>query len=153
MKLILAPLMFSVACIAYQNRDKIADQFNAAYPANPAKAAALQRCANDVKSFNRLDADDRQYCYRQYVQEPSVDGAGVIPAAVPVTVYPYNPSHLPANDIRRQEANDSYLQERMLAAAASRPVTRIQTSASPQRMTVALPYKTEHHVSPTSLAR
>jgi hypothetical protein len=38
--------MFSVACIAYQNRDKIADQFNAAYPANPAKAAALQRCAN-----------------------------------------------------------------------------------------------------------
>jgi hypothetical protein len=151
MKLIILPLMFSVACIAYQNRDRIAEQYHAAYPVDPAKEAALERCASESKGFNRLDGDDREYCYRKYIEKGSV-AAAPVPAPVPVTFYPYSPSHLDANDIRRQEANDNYLQESMIKAAAARPITVIQTPASsPQHTTAANLHRliVNHHVSPT----
>lgn len=110
MRLIMVPLVFSVACLAYTHRDKIIDQYTAAYPADPAKEAAMQQCIEHNKNFNRLDADDRQGCYRKYLP-PTANpaGAGAIaasPSGAPY--YPYSPSHLPGNDIRRQEANDSY---------------------------------------------
>lgn len=55
MKLILLPLFCSLAIIGFENRDKIMDQYNAAYPSDPAKAAALARCIGQNPNFNRLD--------------------------------------------------------------------------------------------------
>ena len=72
MKLILLPLAFSVAYIAYENRDRIIDQYMAAYPVSPAKEAALARCISETADFNRLDGDDRQSCYRKYGVAPAV---------------------------------------------------------------------------------
>ena len=103
MKLVMFPLIFSVAVIGFENRDKIIDQYNAAYPADPAKAAALQECISHNKSFNRLDGDDRQACYRQYI--PAMP---VAVAPTPSPSYAFNPSNLPGNDIRREQANDGY---------------------------------------------
>lgn len=128
MKLILLPLMFSVACIAYQNRDKIADQFNAAYPVNPAKEAALQHCLVANPSFNRMDADDREQCYRQGLGSTS---DAIAAAPTPSAYYAYSPSHLAANDIRRQQANDAYLQASIIQAAAARPIVIVTTSYRP----------------------
>jgi hypothetical protein len=103
MKLVMLPLVFSVAVIAFTNRDKIIDQYNAAYPSDPAKAAALQECISRDKYFNRLDGDDRQACYRQHMP---VTPIAVAPSAGPQ--YAYSPSGLPGNDIRREQANGGY---------------------------------------------
>lgn len=128
MKLVMFPLMFSVAVIAFTNRDKIIDQYNAAYPSDPAKAAALQECISHDKSFNRLDGDDRQACYRQYVR--------AIPVAVAPTPNPYyafNPSNLPGNDIRREQANDGYHSPVVHAAQADpEPAPRHATAPGAQ---------------------
>jgi hypothetical protein len=110
MRLVMVPLVFSVACLAYVHRDKIIDQYTAAYPSDPAKEAAMQQCIEHNKNFNRLDADDRQACYRKYLPATatSVAPAPITAGPSPVPYYPYSPSHLPGNDIRRQEANNGY---------------------------------------------
>jgi hypothetical protein len=128
MKFVLTPLMLSLAFIAYQNRDKIADQYYAAYPTSPAKEAAIQRCLVTNPNFNRMDADDRQQCYREYLESAPV---AIAPAPAPSPYYAYSPSHLAANDIRRQQANDAYLQASMIQAAAARPVTVVATPYHP----------------------
>jgi hypothetical protein len=125
-KLIILPLMFSAACIAYQNRDRIADQYYAAYPASSAKEAAIQHCLATNPDFNRMDADDRQQCYRE-----NLGSAPVAAAPTPSPYYAYNPSHLAANDIRRQQANDAYLQATIIQAAAARPVVVVATAYHP----------------------
>jgi hypothetical protein len=102
------PLVFSIACLGYVHRDKIIDQYTAAYPSDPAKQAAMQQCIEHDKNFNRLDADDRQACYRQYIAPTAIAAAPVAAGPSPAPYYPYSPSHLPGNDIRRQEANDGY---------------------------------------------
>jgi hypothetical protein len=101
--LILFPLLVSLAYIGYEHRDKIADQYNAAYPADPAKRAAIERCIAENPNFIRLDADDRQRCYRRtWGASPfAVAPSGPLSSA-------YSPSHLAGNDIRRQEAGASY---------------------------------------------
>jgi hypothetical protein len=129
-KLIILPLMFSVACIAYQNRDRIADQYNAAYPTNPAKEAAIQHCLAANPNFNRMDADDRQQCYRENLGSTPV-AIPVAAAPTPSPYYAYNPSHLAANDIRRQQTNDAYLQATMIQAAAARPVVVVASAYHP----------------------
>jgi hypothetical protein len=153
MKLILVPLMFSVACIAYQNRDRIADQYNAAYPANPAKEAAIQHCLAANPSFNRMDADDRKQCYRE-TQGSTPDAATVAAAPTPSPYYAYNPSHLAANDIRRQQTNDAYLQANMIRAAAAHPVVVIATAYHPaaQAHHTVQAYRTTTAVAHTTLA-
>ena len=103
MRLIIFPLLVSLAYIGYEHRDKIADQYNAAYPSDPAKRAAIERCIAENPNFVRLDADDRQRCYRR--------AWGASPVAVAPIWFPsyaYSPSHLAGNDIRRQEAGASY---------------------------------------------
>ena len=67
MKFVMLPLLLSLAGIAFINRDRIADEYNAAYPSDPAKQAALQECISENAGFNRLDPDDRAYCYRHYL--------------------------------------------------------------------------------------
>jgi hypothetical protein len=116
MKLVMLPLIFSIGFIAFENRDKIIDQYNAAYPSDPAKAAALQDCISHDKSFNRLDGDDRQACYRSHIAP-----APIAVAPSPIPQYSYSPSGLPGNDIRRQQANDRYHSPGMVHSAQADP--------------------------------
>lgn len=118
MKLIMFPLLLSLAGIAYINRDRIADEYNAAYPSDPVKEAALRECISENASFNRLDTDDRTYCYRHYLW--AVPGAARIDAT-PSPSYAKGPSYLARDDIRRQEAIDSYRHHGLAPAVASKP--------------------------------
>ena len=138
MRFVILPLMITLGYIAYEHHDKIADQYNAAYPSDPVKAAALDRCAAKNPDFSRLDADDRQACY-----------AGLTPVAMvaspsPSPQYPYNPSSLPGNDIRREQANDAYLQAAMIKAAATHPIVEVPTSYHPLHSATAHPSPAAH---------
>ena len=129
MKVVMIPLVFSIGCIAFVNRDKIIDQYTAAYPSDPGKAAAIEQCIGENKNFNRLDVDDRARCYHKYL-EP-----GPVPMAVapsPSPYYSYSPSHLPGNDVRRQEANDSYRSLDLIPSAQAAPLPQPAPPAQPQ---------------------
>jgi hypothetical protein len=127
MKLIMLPLLISAAYLGYEHRGEIVDQYFAAYPSDPVKAEALNQCASSQPNFNRLDAIDRDQCYSALAVRAPV---GMAP--VPSPSYAHNPSHLPGNDIRRQEASDTY---RLARAAAVTP------SVSPPVPTVAAPHR------------
>lgn len=146
MKLVLVPVMFSVAFIAFQNRDKIIDVYNSAYPSDPAKSAALARCAARNQGFNRLDPDDRERCYRA---AETVPGS---PAPTPGAYYAYNPSHLPGNDIRRQEANQSYGAPVVPQTAMARPAAAIppSTPAPAAQPFTAVHRVVVHHLGPAA---
>lgn len=105
MRFIMMPVIFTVGFLAYEHHDQMMDLYRAAYPSDPAKAAALDSCA-ERQNFNRLDSGDRASCYAGTYgrQAPPV----LVPTPQPV--YPFNPSHLPGSDIRRQEANAAYLE-------------------------------------------
>ncbi|HWB51594.1 MAG TPA: hypothetical protein VG651_20970 [Stellaceae bacterium] len=122
----MVPLVFSVACLAYVHRDKIIDQYNAAYPSDPAKAAAIDACIAHNKNFNRLDSDDRQACYRKYIPAAAI----VLPPS-PSPYYSYSPSHLPGNDIRRQEANDGYHPLTVIPSAQAAPLPPAAATTPP----------------------
>lgn len=103
MKPILIPVLIPLAYIAFVNHDKIMDGYRAAYPADPMKRAAIEHCALSP-SFSRLDPDEREACYAT---------AGLWPEAAALAqrtalYYPDGPSHLPAGDVRREEANNTY---------------------------------------------
>jgi hypothetical protein len=103
MKLIMLPLVISVAYVGFEHRDAAIDLYRLAYPGDLAKHEALDRCARIDPNFNRLDAGDRDNCYATIVSRVAV---GTGPEAN--IYYEQNPSHLPANDVRRQEANNAY---------------------------------------------
>ena len=147
MKILMLPLMFSIGVIAFENRDKIIDQYTAAYPSDPAKEAAMQECISHNKNFNRLDPDDRQACYRQYIHPLPV---AMAPSASPS--YPYSPSQLPGNDIRRQEANGSYHPLAVIPPAQAEPLPPAappQTRPATHRVPASQP-ATQPDVTPGS---
>jgi hypothetical protein len=111
------PVIFTVGFLVYEHHDKMIDLYRAAYPVDPVKAAALDTCAENM-NFNRLDSGDRASCYA------GTYGRQAAPALVPTPqpTYVYSPSHLPGNDIRRQEANSSYLQGAQANPAAPPPI-------------------------------
>ena len=135
MKLIMLPLFFSIACIAYQNRDRIIDQYDAAYPSDPAKQAALTQCVAANPNFNRLDADDRQSCYHK-----NFGSTPVAFAPTPSAYYAYSPSHLAGSDIRRQEANAAYRLPALIAKAEAAP--------APLPAVHQPPHLAAHHATP-----
>ena len=103
MKLIMLPLLVSIAYVGFEHRDAAIDLYRAAYPADPAKREALEQCARIDSNFNRLDTTDRDNCYAATAPKVAI---GTVPGTS--VYYADNPSHLPANDIRRQEANNAY---------------------------------------------
>jgi hypothetical protein len=108
-KLIMLPLLIAVAYVGFEHKDGIVDLYRAAYPDDPAKRDALDQCSRGVPNFNRLDSADRENCYS------SISGRVAIATA------PYNSSHLPVSDVRRQEAFDGYRLTRGVAAASMVP--------------------------------
>jgi len=116
MKLIMLPLLISVAYVGFEHRDAAIDLYRAAYPSDPVKREALEQCARIDPNFNRLDTIDRDKCYSAIaVRAPVAMAPGPSPS------YAQNPSHLPGSDIRRQEANDSYRLARAPGAASMVP--------------------------------
>jgi hypothetical protein len=103
MKLIMVPVLLSVAFIGFEHRDAAIDLYRAAYPADPAKREALEQCARIDPNFNRLDTIDRDNCYSAVAGRVAI---GTVPSST--VYYAYNPSHLPPSDVRRQEANNAY---------------------------------------------
>jgi hypothetical protein len=142
MKLIMLPLLFSVAFIGYQNRDRFIDQYNAAYPSDPLKQAAIEQCVTENHNFNRLDADDRKHCYRK-----GLGTAAVELAPAPSPSYAYSPSHLAGNDVRRQEANDSY-HFALIPAAQAAPIEPQPAYRAPAASPRVVVHYT-HHVTAT----
>jgi hypothetical protein len=116
-KFIMFPLLVSLAGIAYINHDRIADQYDAAYPSDPAKEAALRECISENAGFNRLDTDDRTYCYRHYLW--AVPGIVKI-SGTQTPSYAKGPNHLAGDDIRREEAADTYRHHEPAPAAAKK---------------------------------
>jgi hypothetical protein len=99
------PVIFTVGFLVFEQHDKMMDLYRAAYPSDPVKAAALDTCAGNT-NFNRLDSGDRAACYSGTYGRP--EAPALIPTPQPT--YAYSPSHLPGNDIRRQEADSAYRQ-------------------------------------------
>jgi hypothetical protein len=102
MRIILLPLVFSIGYMGYEYRDKILDQYHAAYPVDSAKEQALAECAQDPK-FNRLDTDDRHDCYAAHLVRGASNFVG--------TRSPYygNQGQASGNDVRREQANEAYI--------------------------------------------
>jgi hypothetical protein len=85
------------------------------YPSDPAKKQALELCFLQDHKFNRLDADQRENCYRHALLPIQVI-AGMsmveIPQANAVDLQrAAAQGHLPRNDIRRAEQTQSTLNQ------------------------------------------
>lgn len=117
MRLIMMPVIFTVGFLVFEHHDQMMDLYHAAYPTDPVKAATLDICAENT-NFNRLDSGNRASCYA------GTYGRRETPVLVPTPqpTYVYSPSHLPGNDIRRQEANSSYLQGVQANPASPPPI-------------------------------
>jgi hypothetical protein len=109
MKLVLLPLVISAAYMGFEHRDAAIDLYRLAYPNDPAKREALDQCARGVPNFNRLDSADRDSCYASFSYRIAAASAAS-----------FNPSHLPANDVRREEAFDGYRAARDAATGHKR---------------------------------
>lgn len=97
MKLVLLPLVISAAYMGFEHREAVVDLYRLAYPADAAKRDALDQCSRGIPNFNRLDSADRDNCYASFSYRFAAANAAS-----------FNPNHLPANDIRREEAFDGY---------------------------------------------
>jgi hypothetical protein len=150
MKLIMLPLLVSLAYLGIEHRGEIIDQYRAAYPVDPAKRAVLDHCAAAAPNFNRLDMDERQKCY-----ESNLTPAPIGLAAMPSPYYELSPSHLPGDDVRRQEANSGFRTGELgglISSAEAAPALR--EPSVPQRLPIApahaaaarTPATAAHHV-------
>jgi len=100
-------LFLAVAFIGFEHSKGIIDLYRAAYPDDRVKREALDQCSQAIKNFSRLDSADRDRCYAIFSDRMGVAAD--------------NPSHLPVNDVRRQQAFDAYQEARGAAAASIVP--------------------------------
>jgi len=82
------------------------------YPSDPAKRQALELCFLQDHTFNRLDADQREICYRHALTlDEAADGA--LPARPQANEIDLQRSaaagSMPRNDIRRREETQNAL--------------------------------------------
>lgn len=79
-------VLIALGVVGLTERDAINGQWDAMYPQDPAERSALDRCAREESSFNRLSAAGRAECYQKYLQ---------LPNAAPITVgVPGAPAHV-----------------------------------------------------------
>jgi hypothetical protein len=94
MRLVQFALLAAIAYIGFEHSGAVIDLYHAAYPDDPLKREALDQCSGAIKNFSRLNEADRENCYTIFSNR--------------VAAIADNPSHLPVNDVRRQEAFDGY---------------------------------------------
>jgi len=100
-----AAFLAGTGYLAAINAEKLIAQYQEAFPADPQRREALDLCATDPR-FNRLDPADRQGCRSVPFAEAPTSWVGLAPVMTPR--YDFNPSHLPRDDIRRQQANEAF---------------------------------------------
>jgi hypothetical protein len=105
--LIKLALLATVAYIGFEHSRDVIDLYHAAYPDDRVKREALDECARGIKNFSRLDAADQDRCYTMFADRLAALGA--------------NSSHLPVNDVRRQEAFDGFRAAQGAAAVSMVP--------------------------------
>jgi hypothetical protein len=82
------------------------------YPEDPAKAQALDLCFTENHAFNRLDAGQRDSCYRHILSSVTeISSASLAPPAInPVDLQrAVGQGSLPRNDVRRAEQTQDVL--------------------------------------------
>jgi hypothetical protein len=80
------------------------------YPADPAKRQALELCFLQNRDFNRLDAGQRENCYRQVLAPAETKSGSALVAANPIDLSRAAAAgHMPRNDVRRTEQTQNAL--------------------------------------------
>jgi hypothetical protein len=101
--------------VASVHPEVIESFYETIYPSDSAKRQALDLCFLQDHKFNRLDADEREACYRRNLTQMA--SAATLALAMPA---PYEPNaidmrraagegHLPRNDVRRREQTPNAL--------------------------------------------
>jgi hypothetical protein len=62
---------FIIGAIAFAaiGHDAVVGVWTTAFPGDPTMRTALQLCANEDRSFNRLRASDRKWCYEKWLPQ------------------------------------------------------------------------------------
>jgi hypothetical protein len=97
MKRLFFPLLLIALGVAgLVEHDAINNAWQGMFPQDPARQAALSRCSEDDRFFNRLSATARAACYQKYLQVelPVAAPPGItvqVPGAPPAHVVPHAP--------------------------------------------------------------
>jgi len=109
-----AMLLIVVAAggFAAANPERVMGFYEDLYPSDPAKRQALELCFLQDHKFNRLEADQREGCYRRVLSSPAeIASTGAAAERPTVNLVDLERSagagSLPRNDIRRLEQNQS----------------------------------------------
>jgi hypothetical protein len=92
------------------------------YPADPEQRRALDQCFTLDAQFSRLDANQREACYRHYLPGggPSVQTAAMGPRApAPNFVDLWRSAglgHMQQNDVRAEQQNDRFTHSQPISA-------------------------------------
>jgi hypothetical protein len=95
-RLVQFALLAALAYIGFEYVGGVIDVYRAAYPNDPVKREALDQCARGISGFSRLNEAARENCYAVFANRMDASARD------------YSPSHLPVNDVRRQQAFDGY---------------------------------------------
>ena len=76
-------LLIALGVFGLLNHDLIQDQWSAMYPDDPARQAALTRCAAEDSMFNRFTPAGRTACYQKYLQVELPAAAPGIAVSIP----------------------------------------------------------------------
>jgi hypothetical protein len=100
-RFLLPLLLIAIGVVGLINHGMIDDEWAAMYPTDPARQAALARCAQEDGLFNRFSEAGRAACYQKYLQVElpanapgitvSIPGAPA-PATAPTHVVPHAPT-------------------------------------------------------------
>jgi hypothetical protein len=101
------------------------DTYQQLYPSDPEQRRALDQCFTLDAQFSRLDANQREACYRHYL--PGGGAAVQTAAMVPRPTAPAaanfvdlwraaGQGHLPQNDIRAEQQNDRFMRPQPASA-------------------------------------
>jgi hypothetical protein len=105
-RLLLAAIIVMGGGVAAVYPGAIRNLYLDVYPSDPAKRQALEMCFLQDHQFNRLDADEREVCYRhELMSDATADGPlSVQPQANAVDLHRSAATgSMPRNDIRRHE--------------------------------------------------
>jgi hypothetical protein len=115
MKGLMTPVMLIAAgVIGITQHDVVADQWAAMFPDNPARQAALTKCFEEDKLFNRFSSEARAACYQKWLDVTDQPG-GAPPSGIMVVApnaidqaRAAGAGHMPKNDVRNLDANERY---------------------------------------------
>jgi hypothetical protein len=107
---LLAVVVIGVGGVAAVHPKVMSSLYLDVYPADPAKQQALELCFLQDRGFNRLDAGQRENCYRQVLAPVETRSGAALVAANPIDLgRAAAAGHMPRNDVRRTEQTQNAL--------------------------------------------